>query len=125
MNVLIYGNTQEKELIIQHMKSQASLAFRLLHFTQTEDYDEFVDKLQKSNQDLIFVTMDNAAGMEGVIAVRNLHPQTPVVWFSNDKNFVAQSYRLGVNYFSIKPIEEKNMNLAISRCQRREELIYE
>jgi len=122
MNVLIYGNTQEKELIIQHMKSQACMAFRLLHFTQTEDYDEFVDKLQKSNQDLIFVTMDNAAGMEGVIAVRNLHPQTPVVWFSNDKNFVAQSYRLGVNYFSIKPIEEKNMNLAITRCQRREEM---
>lgn len=125
MNVLIYGNTREKELIIQHMKSKACMAFRLLHFTQTEDYDEFVDMLQKSNQDLIFVTMDNAAGMEGVIAVRNLYPDTPVVWFSNDKNFVAQSYRLGVNYFSIKPIEEKNMNLAISRCQRREDLIYE
>ena len=125
MNVLIYGNTREKELIIQHMKSEACMAFRLLHFTQTEDYDEFVDTLQKSNQDLIFVTMDNAAGMEGVIAVRNLYPDTPVVWFSNDKNFVAQSYRLGVNYFSIKPIEEKNMNLAIARCQRREELIYE
>ena len=125
MNVLIYGNTREKELIIQHMKSETCMAFRLLHFTQTEDYDEFVDMLQKSNQDLIFVTMDNAAGMEGVIAVRNLYPDTPVVWFSNDKNFVAQSYRLGVNYFSIKPIEEKNMNLAIARCQRREDLIYE
>ena len=125
MNVLIYGNTREKELIIQHMKSKACMAFRLLHFTQTEDYDEFVDMLQKSNQDLIFVTMDNAAGMEGVIAVKNLYPDTPVVWFSNDKNFVAQSYRLGVDYFSVKPIDEKMMNLAITRCQRREELVYE
>ena len=121
MNVLIYGNTREKELIIQHMKSEACMAFRLLHFTQTEDYGEFVDKLQKSNQDLIFVTMDNAAGMEGVIAVRNLYPDTPVVWFSNDKNFVAQSYRLGVDYFAVKPIDERIMNLAIGRCQRREE----
>ena len=123
MNVLIYGTTQEKELIIQHMKSQACMAFRLLHFTQTEDYDEFVGNLQRGEPDLIFVTKDNAAGMEGVIAVKNLYPDTPVVWFSNDKNFVAQSYRLGVNYFSVKPIDEKMMNLAMTRCQRREEMI--
>lgn len=122
MNVLIYGNTREKELIIQHMKSQACMAFRLLHFSQTEDYDEFVDNLQSDEPDLIFVTMDNAAGMEGVIAVKNLYPDTPVVWLSNDKNFVAQSYRLGVDYFSVKPIDEKMMNLAITRCQRREEI---
>ena len=123
MNVLIYGTTQEKELIIQHMKSQACMAFRLLHFTQTEDYDEFVGNLQRGEPDLIFVTKDNAAGMEGVIAVKNLYPDTPVVWFSNDKNFVAQSYRLGVNYFSVKPIDEKMMNLAMTRCQRREGII--
>ena len=123
MNVLIYGTTQEKELIIQHMKSQACMAFRLLHFTQTEDYDEFVGNLQRGEPDLIFVTKDNAAGMEGVIAVKNLYPDTPVVWFSNDKNFVAQSYRLGVEYFSVKPIDEKMMNLAMTRCQRREEMI--
>jgi len=122
MNVLIYGTTQEKELIIQHMKSEACMAFRLLHFTQTEDYDEFVGNLQRGEPDLIFVTKDNAAGMEGVIAVKNLYPDTPVVWFSNDKNFVAQSYRLGVNYFSVKPIDEKMMNLAMTRCQRREEM---
>ena len=125
MNVLIYGNTRERDLIIQHMKSQACMAFRLLHFTQTEDYDEFVDLLQSGEPDLIFVVMDNAAGMEGVIAVRNVHPRVPVVWFSNDRNFVAQSYRLGVNYFSVKPIDEKMMNLAITRCQRREEMVYE
>lgn len=123
MNVLIYGTTQEKELIIQHMKSQACMAFRLLHFTQTEDYDEFIDILHQGEPDLIFVTKDSAAGMEGVIAVKNLYPDTPVVWFSNDKNFVAQSYRLGVNYFSVKPIDEKMMNLAMTRCQRREEMI--
>lgn len=54
---------------------------------------------------------DNAAGMEGVIAVQNVHPDTPIVWFSNDKNFVAQSYRLGVAYFAVKPIDEKTVSL--------------
>ncbi len=121
MNVLIYGTTEEKELLIRHMKSQACMAFRLLHTSQSEDYDEFLDLLQKKLYDLIFITKENAAGMEGVIAVKNLYPDTPVVWFSNDKNFVAQSYRLGVDYFSVKPIEEKMVHLAFKRCQRKEE----
>ena len=125
MNILIYGSEREKEILIQHMKSQASLAFRLLHFSQTEDYDDFLELMQNNKYDLIFVTMDNAAGMEGVIAVKNVHPHIPVVWFSNDKNFVAQSYRLGVTYFSVKPMEEKIISLALERCQRREEYLYE
>ena len=122
MNILIYGNEKEKEILIQHMKSQSSMAFRLLDFSQTNNYDEFLELMQNESWDLIFVTMDNAAGMEGVIAVKNVHPQMPVIWFSNDRNFVAQSYRLGVNYFSVKPIEEKIVNLALERCQGREEL---
>lgn len=125
MNVLIYGSEREKEILIQYMTSQACMAFRLLDFSQTEDYDEFLDLMQNKKYDLIFVTIDNAAGMEGVIAVKNVHPNTSVIWFSNDKNFVAQSYRLGVAYFSVKPIDERIMNLALGRCQRREEYSYE
>lgn len=125
MNILIYGSEREKEILIQHMKSRASMAFRLLCFSQTDDYDEFLELMQNKKQDLIFVTKDNAAGMEGVIAAKNVNPHIPVIWFSNDKNFVAQSYRLGVTYFSVKPIEEKIMNLALERCQRREEYSYE
>ena len=125
MNVLIYGNARDIEIIIQHMKSQACMACRLLNFSQSDDYDEFLTLLQNQEQELVFVPTDNAAGMEGVIAVKNLYPHVPVVWFSNDKNFVAQSYRLGVSYFSVKPIDERIMNLALSRCQRKEEFAYE
>lgn len=125
MNVLIYGNATDKELLVQHMKSQACMAFRLINYSQTEDYDTFLKLLKSEIYELVFIMMDNAAGMEGVMAVQNLHPDTPVIWFSNDKNFVAQSYRLGVNYFAVKPINEKIISLAIARCQRREEVVYE
>ena len=125
MDVLIYGNAREKELLIQHLKSEACMAFRMVRYSHAEDYDTYLKKLRSHEHDIVFVMADNAAGMEGVIAVQNVHPDTPIVWFSNDKNFVAQSYRLGVNYFSVKPIDEKMMNLAMTRCQRREELIYE
>ena len=125
MNILIYGNTRDQELIIQHMRSQACMAFRKLDVKQTEDYDEFLTFLERTDYELVFVAMDSATGMEGVIAVKNLQPHTPVIWISNDKNFVAQSYRLGVTYFSVKPIEERIIGLALKRCQRREEYLYE
>lgn len=118
MNVLIYGNSDDKETLIRLMESQASMAFRILEFTQTDDYDQYVNLLQKKDYEMVFVTMDNAAGMEGVIAVQNLKPEMPIIWFSNDKYFVAQSYRLGVTYFAVKPINEKMIKLALDRYQR-------
>ena len=122
MNILIYGTTREKELLVQYMKSQASMAFRLVTYSHADDYDTYLTMLRKHPYDMVFVMTDNAAGMEGVIAVQNVQPDVPIVWFSNDKNFVAQSYRLGVNYFAVKPVDEKIVNLALNRCQRREDL---
>lgn len=119
MNVLIYGNATDKELLIQHMKSQACMAFRKIDYQQTDNYDKFLELLRTVEYEMVFVMMDNAAGMEGVIAVQNLHPDVPVIWFSNDKNFVAQSYRLGVTYFSVKPINERIVELALKRCQTK------
>lgn len=123
MNVLIYGSTREKELLVQHMKSQACMAFRLVNYLYAEDYDSYLAMLRQQTYDMVFVMADNAAGMEGVIAVQNVQPDTSIVWFSNDKNFVAQSYRLGVSYFAVKPINEKIVNLAVARCQQKEEMV--
>ena len=120
MNVLIYGMENDKSFITHHMRKQADMAFRLIEYHQTDNYDQFLELLE-SEQDIIIVMMDNAAGMEGARAAKELKPHTPVIWFSNDKNFVAQSYRLGVTYFSVKPIEDRIIGLALQRCQRREE----
>lgn len=117
MNVLIYGTTKEREILVQHMKSQANMAFRRVEYSHADDYDTYVEILRAKDHDLIFVTVDNAEGMEGVIAAQNVRPETPIIWFSNDKNFVAQSYRLGVDYFAVKPIEEKIVKLALDRCK--------
>ncbi len=120
MNVLIYGNARERELLVQHMKSQACMAFRMIHFSYVDDYDTFLAKLRETDYEMVFILADNAAGMEGVIAVQNVSPHIPIIWFSNDKNFVAQSYRLGVTYFAVKPIDEKIVSLALERCQQKE-----
>lgn len=56
------------------------------------------------------------AGMEGVIAARNTCGQVPVVWFSNDGGFGAQSYRLGCAYFHEKPVSPRVLSAAIAKC---------
>ena len=117
MNILIYGKKDENDLLLQMIKTQTNLAFRTIIDFQTEDYDKLLEYLRTVECDMIIVQMDHAAGMEGAIAALNVCPDKPVLWFSNDKNFVAQSYRLGVTYFSVKPIHEKMLNLAIARCQ--------
>ena len=122
MEVLIYGNARERELLLQHLKSQAHIAFRLVNYSHADDYDTYLKLLRRQEYDIVFVVADNAEGMEGVIAAQNVQPDTSVVWFSNDKNFVAQSYRLGVNYFAVKPIDEKILSLALKRCQQKEEM---
>ena len=125
MNVLIYGNAREKEILVQHMRSEACTAYRLIDYWHAVDYDTYLSLLRKQRFDIIFVMADNAEGMEGVIAAQSVSPETAVIWFSNDKNFVAQSYRLGVTYFAVKPIDERVIKLALERYQRKEEIIYE
>ena len=116
MNLLIYGKKEESDVLIQMIRTQTNLAFRNIVDFQTEDYDTLLEYLRTVEYDMVIVLTDCAAGMEGVIAALNVCPDKPVLWFSNDKNFVAQSYRLGVTYFSVKPINEKMLNLAIARC---------
>ena len=125
MDVLIYGNSTEKEILIQHLKTEACTAFRKIRYSHAEDYDFYLKKLRERYYDIVFILADNAVGMEGVIAAQTVHPENPIVWFSNDKNFVAQSYRLGVTYFAVKPVEKKAVTLALKRCRLKEEKIYE
>lgn len=42
MDVLIYGNAREKELLIQHLKSEACMAFRMVRYSHAEDYDTYL-----------------------------------------------------------------------------------
>lgn len=116
MNVLIYGSEKESQHFIQYLKTQAYTAFRRIRYFQTDDYDKFLEYLKAEEYEIIFILMDDEAGMDGVTAVCDSQPNKFILWFSNDKNFVVQSYQLGVTYFAVKPINENILHLALSRC---------
>lgn len=113
MKIVIYGHGHEREEFCSLLEIQASLAFRQSEYKFCEDYDDFIKTLSDGEYDLIIVAVDGAIGMEGVIASKNIRPDTAVIWFSDDKAFGAQSYRLGCSYFSVKPVTDEALSNAI------------
>ena len=116
MNILVFGSGDEADSFIELMDSNEHYIFRKKNYTVTSDYDELLEAL-KAPQDIIFVMENGARGMESVIASKDMCPQTPVIWFSDDKNFGAQSYRLGTDYFGIKPITNEHLALVSKKLR--------
>ena len=116
MNILVFGSGNEADHLIDLMDSHEQYIFRKKSYTITNDYDEFLEAL-KGTQDIIFVIENGALGMESVIASKSICPKTPVIWFSNDKNFGAQSYRLGAEYFGIKPVTNEHLALVSKKLR--------
>lgn len=57
--------------------------------------------------------------MEGVIAAKTLCLDIPVLWFSEDGDFGAQSYRLGCTYFHQKPLSPEILLAALAKCMQQ------
>ena len=97
---------------------------RLILYGTKTDRDEFMCSVtalpdlryRESPPDCIVIAMDGADGMEGVIAAKSVCKNVPVLWFSNDNGFGAQSYRLGCAYFHKKPVSTQILSAAIARC---------
>ncbi len=79
-------------------------------------YDDFIAGLPQSRCDLSIIAQNGAGGMESVRAAKTLLPEKPVIWFSDDKGFGPESYRLGCAYFSAAPITPELLQSAIIRC---------
>ncbi len=112
-NIIIYGNHEESSALISYTEFSQKHIFK-----HTDVYDTFLSYLSENAPQAVFILIDGATGMEGVIAVRNFYPQCPVAWISNDKGFGIQSYRLGCAFFAEKPLTKKKVAIALERIAR-------
>ena len=118
MNLCFYGPETDHQSILE-LLSQTKYHGWLRSCDPFTDYDSFVASLPDNKYDAVFITENNANGMEGVIAARNICPQIPIVWFSNDEGFGCQAYRLRADFFHAKPITARNLELALSRLPEK------
>ncbi|MBO5070103.1 MAG: response regulator [Roseburia sp.] len=115
MNILIYGNGYDQNSLEELIGSCGAMQYRRIHFFKPDSYNEYIAEMKRVIPQIIFVSEHGAEGMEAVIAAKNLHPNTSVIWFSNDEGFGTQSYRLGCTYFSAKPVTHEVIEHAMSR----------
>lgn len=115
MNIFLYGRRDEWETLQETIETRTLLSYRQKQFRCYDNYDDFIIGMQEESPTLIIVTIDGAEGMEAVIASRENVPQAKVIWFSDDKAFGPQSYRLDCSYFGVKPITDEMLNRAFAQ----------
>lgn len=116
MRVTVYGTESENRELIKAFAELPNCCYRNIQITGFSDYDSFIAGLKENPPQFIVITMNGANGMEGVIAAKNLFENVPVIWFSDDKDFGVQSYRLGCAYFHEKPVLPEVLSTAIAKC---------
>lgn len=116
MRSAVYGTKTDREELLRLLSALPEQCYRKIRVTVYSDHDSFIAGLRESPPDIVMVMMDGADGMEGVIAARNICGDVPVLWFSDDGGFGAQSYRLGCAYFHQKPVSPQILSAAIAKC---------
>ena len=115
MKICFYGSKTDHNHFMELLQSIPKYAHWLGSCDCLTDYDSFIDHLRRREYDAVFVTENNANGMEGAIAVRNVHPDIPLIWFSNDEGFGCQAYRLNADFFHSKPVNARILEMALDR----------
>ncbi len=87
-----------------------------------ESYDDFIRELPNSRCDAVIIAHKGAAGMQSVRAAKILLCRVPIIWFSDDKGFVEESYRMGCAYFSTDPITKTLLSTALNKCRSKGEI---
>ncbi len=70
--IILYGYSEECEVSEQYLKE-----YKIQCFSEQE---KLVPALMETRPAAVWVIMEKAAGMEGVIAVRRIYPDLPVIW---------------------------------------------
>ena len=113
---LLYGQQAECLRIIELLRTMGDLMKGESEYTCVDNWDALQTHLVDWNPDLAIMLADGAAGMEGVYLARDSRPGMPVIWFTDDRDFALQSYRMNCDYFAVKPITEEKMRKILRRC---------
>ena len=115
MRICFFGPSPAHQQFLLILDMLPRPATRIPRCDPSTVYDRFISHLRQHACDAVFVAETNANGMEGVIAAKNIRPNLPVVWFSNDEGFGCQAYRLNTVFFHSKPITHTVLEMAMER----------
>lgn len=117
MRAVLFGTEQEYAELMETIRALPAFREKGINCLHLNDYDDLRYELVKEPYDLIIVTADGATGMEACIGARKICPDTSLFWFSNDRAFGPQSFRLDCTYFATKPVSKERLMSAFARCR--------
>lgn len=77
--------------------------------------DQLLYRMREAPFDAVFLAMPGALGMETALSVRGLHSAIPLVWASDQREFVPQSYRIRTSMFLLTPLTPTSVVEALLR----------
>lgn len=116
VKAVFFGAEHDYKAFMDTVRALPELNSLELDCKRVDDYDEFRHLLVDVYYDLIIVAANGAHGMEVCIGARKIRQDTYLFWFSDDKDFGPQSYRLNCTYFATKPVPDFRMVNAFQCC---------
>lgn len=83
MLICVYDTANEAEILKAKITQIATATYRRIVYRVCGRYESFVKECKTA--DLIIVLANGANGMEGVIAVKSVDRNKPVIWLSDDE----------------------------------------
>ena len=75
--------------------------------------------LRRSRYHAVVIAMTGARGLEAAIQAKQLAPETPLVWWSDDKNFALIAYQLRIPVFLSIDCSDQELYEAMEPIRKR------
>ena len=75
--------------------------------------------LRRSRYHAVVIAMTGARGLEAAIQAKQLAPETPLVWWSDDKNFALIAYQLHIPAFLSIDCSDQELYEAMEPIRKR------
>ncbi len=116
MKITVFTHREEAAEFKEIINSLSDSREISLECNYYDNYDDFIRGFPTDKAGAVIVARRGADGMECARNARLMRPDIPLIWFSDDKAFGIESYRLECAFFSAEPITEKILKTALLRC---------
>ena len=77
------------------------------------DQEQFFGRARKTVPTVVFLELPGVSGLNAAEHLRSLYPKCGIIWCS-DLDFSLHAFRMRIEYFFMKPVEEQKIKEGLS-----------
>ena len=86
------------------------------------DQEQFFGRARKTVPAVVFLELPGVSGLNAAEHLRSLYPKCGIIWCS-DLDFSLHAFRMRIEYFFMKPMEEQKIKEGLSIWFERSKVI--